>query len=61
MATTSSDEPRLVKLDPRRRVALGKVARPGDNLFLVAVDDDGVITLTPATLTLSIGASVGAK
>jgi hypothetical protein len=41
---------KLVELDPRRRVALGKVARPQDKLFLATVEPDGVIVLTPVTL-----------
>lgn len=37
----------LLQLDRRRRAPLGKLA--GDNtLFLATVEDDGVITLTPA-------------
>jgi hypothetical protein len=56
MATDAESKPRLVELDPRRRVALGKVARPQDKLFLATVEPDGVITLTPVTVTSTVGA-----
>jgi hypothetical protein len=55
MATDSEPKPRLVELDPRRRVALGKVARPQDKLFLASVEPDGVIILTPVTLKSEAG------
>lgn len=40
--------PKLVILDERHRLALGKLARPGDKMFLATVDEDGTIILVPA-------------
>lgn len=62
MATGSNDQKRvLVELDPRRRVALGKVARPQDKRFLATIDRNGVITLTPVTLRLVDGTEAEAS
>jgi hypothetical protein len=44
------DERRLVELDNRRRVALGKVARPQDTRYFATLEADGVIILTPAVV-----------
>ena len=46
-------EPVLLQLDDRHRVPLGKLAQ-GHKLFLAAVDDDGVITLTPAKVVPAV-------
>jgi hypothetical protein len=40
----------LITMDSRGRVSLAKLARPEDSIFIVTIEDDGVIVLTPATV-----------
>ncbi len=47
-------EPKHLQLDDRRRVSLAKIGRRQDWLYIASVDDDGVITLTPAALVNAI-------
>jgi hypothetical protein len=48
---TPTDDPRpLLTLDGRRRVNLGKIARPEDTRYLAHVEADGTIVLTPAVV-----------
>lgn len=42
---------RLLELDSRRRGSLAKMGRPEDTRYLVEVQDDGTIILTPAEVT----------
>jgi hypothetical protein len=51
-----SAEPTLVELDSRRRAALGRLAR--HSRYLAEVDEDGVITLTPAAVVSALEASL---
>jgi hypothetical protein len=44
------DEPILVELDSRRRVALGKLGNPEHRFYIVQAHQDGTIELTPAAL-----------
>lgn len=49
MTTTSPKEQRsLLEVDSRRRISLGPLA--GHDRYLVDVEDDGVIVLTPAVV-----------
>jgi hypothetical protein len=41
---------RIVELDSRRRLSLGKIGNPEHTHYYVAVADDGTITLTPAVI-----------
>lgn len=43
-------EPKLITLDARRRASLSGLGRPEHHRYLVAVDPDGTITLTPAVV-----------
>jgi len=54
-----SAEPTLVELDSRRRAALGRLARHAR--YLAEVDEDGVITLTPAAVVSTLEATVIAR
>lgn len=47
----------LVELDDRRRVSLGRHARPGDHRFLLHVEPDGTIVLTPAVVISELEAA----
>jgi hypothetical protein len=40
----------LVEVDSRRRISLGPAVREAGTHYMVEVDDDGVITLTPAVV-----------
>jgi hypothetical protein len=51
-----SAEPTLVELDSRRRAALGRLAR--HSRYLAEVDEDGVITLTPAAVVSTLEATL---
>jgi hypothetical protein len=44
----------LVEVDTRKRVSLGAVAREPGTQYMAEVDDDGVITLTPAVIMSEI-------
>ena len=43
-------EPHLIELDARRRAALGGIAKPEHRRYIVAVEPNGVVTLTPAAV-----------
>lgn len=49
-------EPTLVELDSRHRAALGRLAR--HSRYLAEVDDDGIITLTPAAVVSALEAAL---
>lgn len=51
-----STEPTLVELDSRRRAALGRLAR--HSRYLAEVDEDGIITLTPAAVVSALEATL---
>jgi hypothetical protein len=51
-----STEPTLVELDSRHRAALGRLAR--HSRYLAEVDDDGIITLTPAAVVSALEATL---
>ncbi|MGH8998821.1 MAG: hypothetical protein ACRDY7_05455 [Acidimicrobiia bacterium] len=51
-----SAEPTLVELDSRHRAALGRLARHAR--YLAEVDDDGIITLTPAAVVSAVEAAL---
>lgn len=48
--TPTDDSRPLLTLDGRRRINLGKIARPKDTRYLAHVEADGVIVLTPAVV-----------
>jgi hypothetical protein len=54
-----STEPTLVELDSRRRAALGRLARHAR--YLAEVDEDGIITLTPAAVVSAVEATLIAR
>lgn len=54
-----STEPTLVELDSRHRAALGRLARHAR--YLAEVDDDGTITLTPATVVTALESTLLAR
>ncbi|MEW6474130.1 MAG: hypothetical protein AB1679_17900 [Actinomycetota bacterium] len=54
-----STEPTLVELDSRHRAALGRLARHAR--YLAEVDEDGIITLTPAVVVSAIETTLIAR
>jgi hypothetical protein len=48
--TTNRGEPVLIELDGRRRCSLGKVGHPEHTRYLVDVQRDGTMILTPAVV-----------
>lgn len=41
-------QPRLIVLDDRGRVSLARIVQPGHRQFIVTIEPDGTIILTPA-------------
>lgn len=46
---------RVIEMDARRRCSLAKVGNPDDRVYIVTVDDAGVITMTPANVVPKSG------
>ena len=52
---------RLVELDDRRRVSLGKIGRPEHTRYIVEEEPDGTLVLTPAVVMSELEAKLLAK
>jgi hypothetical protein len=53
----SDDEPDVVEVDARRRISLGR--RATHSRYIITVEDDGVIVLTPAVVVPVTGRQSG--
>ncbi len=49
---------RLVELDDRRRVSLGKIGRPEHTRYIVEEEPDGTLVLTPAVVMSELEAKL---